>query len=72
VSPTARRKARLHLVGLGAFLTGSSAMTLVAAIWVKTLTGSSDAAATVGVCLYAPSLLGPLAGVLADRVSRKP
>jgi len=55
VSPTARRNARLHLVGLGAFLTGSSA-----------------AAAAVGVCLYAPSLLGPLAGVLADRVRRKP
>jgi len=72
VSPTARRNARVYLVGLGASLTGTSAMTLVAAIWVKTLTGSSAAAAVVGVCLYAPSLLGPLAGVLADRVRRKP
>lgn len=72
VSPTARRNARLYLVGLGASLTGDSAMTLVAAIWVKTLTGSSAAAAVVGVCLYALSLLGPLAGMAADRVRRQP
>ncbi len=71
-SATARRNARLYLVGLGASLTGTSAMTLVAAIWVKTLTGSNAAAAVAGVCLYAPSLLGPLAGVLADRVRRQP
>jgi len=72
VSPVARRNARLYLIGLGASLTGSSAMTLVAGIWVKTLTGSSAAAAAVGVCLYAPSLLGPLAGMVADRVRRRP
>ena len=43
-------------------------MTLVAGIWVKSLTGSSSAATLVSVCVYAPSLLGPLAGLVADRV----
>lgn len=43
-------------------------MTLVAGIWVKSLTGSNSGAALVSVCVYAPSLLGPLAGLIADRV----
>jgi MFS family permease len=46
-------------------------MSLVAGIWVKALTGSSSAAAIVSACVYAPSLLGPVAGVLADRVRRR-
>jgi hypothetical protein len=66
------RNARLYLIGLAASVFGDSAMTLVAAIWIKSLTGSNSAAAVVSVCLYAPSLLGPLAGMLADRVRRKP
>ncbi|HEX9334957.1 MAG TPA: hypothetical protein VF892_03685, partial [Pseudonocardiaceae bacterium] len=68
----ARRNARIYLVGLAASLVGNSAMSLVAGIWVKSLTGSSSAAAIVSVCVYAPSLLGPLGGVLADRVRRQP
>jgi MFS family permease len=68
----ARRNARIYLVGLGVSLVGNSAMSLVAGIWVKSLTGSSSAAAVVSVCVYAPSLLGPLAGMLADRVRRRP
>ena len=68
----ARRNARIYLVGLAASLVGNSAMSLVAGIWVKSLTGSSSAAAIVSVCVYAPSLLGPLGGVLADRVRRRP
>src|SRR5438128_2620824 len=66
------RNARLYLIGLAASVFGDSAMTLVAAIWIKSLTGSNSAAAIVSVYLYAPSLLGPLAGLLADRVRRKP
>jgi Na+/melibiose symporter-like transporter len=50
---------------------GDSAMSLAAGIWVKSLTGSSSEAALVSVCVYAPSLAGPLAGALADRVRRR-
>ncbi len=46
-------------------------MTLVAGIWVKSLTGSSRAAALVSLCVYAPSLLAPVAGLMADRVGRR-
>src|ERR1700742_2026718 len=66
-----RRNARLYLAGLAASLLGDSAMSLVAGIWVKSLTGSSAAAGLVGACMYLPSLFGPAAGLLADRVSRR-
>ncbi len=65
------RDVRLYLVGLTASLVGTSAMTLVAGIWVKSLTGSDAAAALVSVCVFAPALLAPLAGLLADRVARR-
>ncbi len=68
---TDRRNARLYLVGLAASLLGDSAMSLVAGIWVKSLTGSSAKAGLVGACMYLPSLFGPAAGLLADRVSRR-
>jgi Na+/melibiose symporter-like transporter len=68
---TDRRNARLYLVGLAASLLGDSAMSLVAGIWVKSLTGSSAEAGLVGACMYLPSLFGPAAGLLADRVSRR-
>jgi MFS family permease len=67
----ANRNARLYLGGLAASLIGNSAMSLVAGIWVKSLTGSSAEAGLVSVCVYAPSLAGPLAGLAVDRVSRK-
>ncbi len=66
-----RRNAVVYLTGLGFSVVGSSAMSLVAGIWVKTLTGSSSAAALVSVCIYAPSLLGPLGGLIADRVRQR-
>jgi MFS family permease len=62
---------RRYLVGLAASLIGTSAMTLVAGIWVKSLSGSSRAAALVSVCLFAPSLVAPIAGWLADRFRRR-
>jgi MFS family permease len=71
VTATDRRNARLYLVGLGTSLLGDSAMSLVAGIWVKSLTGSSAAAGLVGACMYLPALFGPAAGLLADRVSRR-
>jgi Na+/melibiose symporter-like transporter len=64
----ARRNARLYLTGITGSFVGGSAMILAAGIWVKSLTGSSSLAALVSVCVYAPSLFGPLAGLLADRV----
>jgi MFS family permease len=67
----ALRNARLYLVGLAASLLGNSALSLVAGVWVKTLTGSSAQAGLVSACVYAPSLAGPLAGLLADRVDRR-
>ena len=65
------RNARLYLTGLTASLLGDSAMTLIAGIWVKSLTGSNSAAALVSVGIYAPSLLAPVAGLVADRVRRR-
>jgi MFS family permease len=69
--PSHRRNARLYLIGLGASLLGNNAMSLVSGIWVKSLTGSSTLAGLVSVCVYAPSLAGPFAGVVADRVRRR-
>jgi MFS family permease len=66
-----RRNARLYLVGLATSLLGNSAMSLVAGIWVKSLTGSSAAAGLVSACIYLPSLFGPAGGVIADRVHRQ-
>lgn len=66
-----RRNGRLYLTGLAVSVIGDSAMSLAAGIWVKSLTGSSSEAALVSVCVYAPSLAGPLAGALADRVRRR-
>ncbi len=66
-----RRNGRLYLTGLAVSLIGDNAMSLAAGIWVKSLTGSSSEAAFVSVCVYAPSLAGPLAGVVADRVRRR-
>lgn len=47
------------------------ALSLVAGIWVKSLTGSSSQAGLVSACVYLPSLFGPLAGMAADRVARR-
>jgi MFS family permease len=51
---------------------GSSAMSLVAGIWILDLTGSSSFAALAGLCVYAPQLAGPWLGGLLDRVPRRP
>ncbi|MFD3575921.1 MFS transporter [Streptomyces sp. NPDC058644] len=51
---------------------GSSAMWLVCGIWVKELTGSDGLAALCAFALWAPALIGPLLGTLADRTRRRP
>ncbi|MFE6161808.1 MFS transporter [Streptomyces sp. NPDC056486] len=51
---------------------GSSAMWLVSGIWVKQLTGSDGLAALCTFALWAPSLIGPLLGTIADRTRRRP
>ncbi|UUU21123.1 MFS transporter [Streptomyces sp. DSM 40750] len=50
---------------------GSSAMWLVAGVWVKDLTGSDALAALCTFALWAPVLAGPLLGTLADRPARR-
>jgi Na+/melibiose symporter-like transporter len=66
-----RRNGRLYLTGLAVSVIGDNALSLAAGIWVKSLTGSSSEAALVSVCVYAPTLAGPLAGLAADRVRRR-
>jgi MFS family permease len=66
------RNARLYFTGVTASTIGDSAMSLVAGIWVKTLTGSNGAAGLVSALVYLPSLGAPAAGMLADRVRRRP
>lgn len=50
---------------------GDSALYLTVAIWAKDLTGSNGAAGLVFLMLGLPVFLAPLAGQLADRLSRK-
>ncbi|MGH2872653.1 MAG: MFS transporter, partial [Solirubrobacteraceae bacterium] len=66
-----RHNARWYFAGLSASLLGNSAMSLIAGIWVKDLTGSSSQAGLVSACVYAPTLIAPVAGVVADRLPRR-
>ena len=50
---------------------GDGILFLTLAIWVKDLTGSSAAAGLVFAALGVPVLLAPVAGQVADRVSRR-
>ncbi len=66
------RNAGLYLTGVVVSGFGSSAMALAAGVWVKSLTGSDSLAALTTFCVWAPILLGPLIGALADRTRRRP
>ncbi|MFJ7072397.1 MFS transporter [Streptomyces sp. NPDC098781] len=66
------RNAGLCLAGVVVSGFGTSALWLVAGVWVKDLTGSDGLAALCMLALWAPTLAGPLLGALADRVRRKP
>ncbi|MGW6418294.1 MFS transporter [Streptomyces sp. NPDC055055] len=63
---------RWYLTGVVVSGFGTTAMWLVSGIWVKTLTGSDSLAALAAFALWAPVLLGPLLGTLADRTRRRP
>jgi MFS family permease len=63
---------RHYLEGQALSLLGDSAMWLAAGIWVRTLTGSNAAAAVTVLCFTAPAILAPAAGLLADRMRRRP
>jgi MFS family permease len=66
------RDARVFLLGWGLSMFGDSAMFLVLGIWAKDLTDSNAAAGLVFFVLALPSLFSPLAGLLVDRMRKKP
>jgi MFS family permease len=68
----AHRDVRIYLTGQVFSLFGDSSLWLAMGIWVKTLTGSNAQAGLVFFFFTAPSLLAPAAGLLADRVRRRP
>src|SRR5579862_4272014 len=67
----ATSNARWYFAGLAGSLLGNSAMSLVAGIWVKSLTGSSSQAGLVSACIYAGTMSAPVAGLVADRLPRR-
>ena len=71
-SVLATRDARLLFAGQTVSLFGDWALLLVLGIWAKAITGSNAAAGSV-FCVFALArLASPLAGLLADRVRRRP
>ncbi len=68
----AHRNARLYLSGQVISLLGDGALWLAMGIWIKVLTGSSSAAGLSFFALALGSLCGPLGGMLADKVRRRP
>jgi len=72
IDEVTRANARWYFTGLAASLVGNSAMSLVAGVWVKSLTGSSAQAGLAGACTYAGTLIAPLGGLIADRLPRRP
>jgi MFS family permease len=66
------RDARVFLLGSGLSMLGDSAMFLVLGIWAKDLTHSNAAAGLVFFVLLLPSLFAPLAGLVVDRVRKRP
>jgi len=66
------RDARVFLVGWTLSQFGDWAMIIVLAVWAKALTDSNASAGLVFFALAAPSIFSPLAGVVVDRVRRRP
>jgi MFS family permease len=65
------RDTRIFLTGQSLSLLGDTALWLALGLWAKDLTGSSSAAGLVILCIVAPQLASPFAGLLVDRVSRR-
>jgi MFS family permease len=66
------RDVRIFLAGWTASQFGDWAMIIVLAVWAKALTDSNASAGLVFFALAAPSIFAPLAGVVVDRVRRRP
>ncbi|WUK28809.1 MFS transporter [Streptomyces sp. NBC_00370] len=66
------RDAGLYLSGVVVSGFGTSSLWLAAGIWVKSLTGSDSLAALTVFAMWAPTLVGPLLGTVADLMPRKP
>jgi MFS transporter len=66
------RDARVFLAGWTVSQFGDWAMIIVLAVWAKSLTGSNASAGLVFFALAAPSIFAPLAGIVVDRVRRRP
>jgi MFS family permease len=68
----ALRDARLYLAGQSLSMLGDLALSLALGVWVKQLTGSSGAAGLTFLAFLAPQLVSPAAGLLVDRVRKRP
>ena len=66
------RNGRRYLIGQLLSVFGDTALWLAAGIWVKSLTGSNAAAGLTFFAFSAPSVLAPAAGMLVDRVKKRP
>jgi MFS family permease len=66
------RNMRVFVAGWAASVFGDWAMFIVLGVWTKDLTGSNSAAGLVFFALGAPSLLSPFAGLVVDRLPRRP
>jgi MFS family permease len=66
------RDARVFLVGWTVSQFGDWALIIVLAVWAKALTDSNASAGLVFFALAAPSIFSPLAGIVVDRVRRRP
>jgi MFS family permease len=66
------RDARIFLAGWTMSQFGDWALIIVLAIWAKALTDSNASAGLVFFALAAPSIFSPLAGIVVDRVRRRP
>jgi len=66
------RNARRYLIGQCFSLFGDTAMFLAMGIWVKVLTGSNGEAGLVFFAIAFAALLSPVAGMVVDRLPRRP
>jgi MFS family permease len=66
------RDVRVFLAGWTVSQFGDWALIIVLAVWAKALTTSNASAGLVFFALAAPSIFSPLAGVVVDRVRRRP
>ena len=66
------RNVRIFVAGWSASVFGDWAMFIVLGVWTKDLTGSNSAAGLVFFALALPSLFSPFAGLVVDRLPRRP